>query len=246
MHREPPVRSRIGSGRILNCDMWDFRPEVEKIDSDRSDYNFRPNQQRENREMRDRDAAPERRDRRSMRRDFLDKFSDKKYSSNNDRHRTYSEKEIEEPEWFSSGPTSQHDTIELKGFEDADEKGPKGKKQSPNRRRGRKFRTSASEKEAETPKGRSTPSSVENPPSAPTRSPVLEKSDKVEKEKEKVKEKEKSDGVPAGEPSEEQSKDEQGADFNLDEFLKSDTFPGVHGLLSVSFLKSKLILQDCK
>ena len=38
-----------------------------------------------------------------------------------DRRRPYDNREPEEPEWFSSGPTSQHDTIELRGFEDTPE-----------------------------------------------------------------------------------------------------------------------------
>lgn len=59
-----------------------------------------------------------------------------RYSSNmqsggggNDRRRMYNEnsgRTIEEPEWFSGGPTSQHDTIELRGFDEPepDEKPP--------------------------------------------------------------------------------------------------------------------------
>lgn len=32
--------------------------------------------------------------------------------------RTFSSEDAEEPEWFVSGPTSKHDMIELRGFED--------------------------------------------------------------------------------------------------------------------------------
>lgn len=39
-------------------------------------------------------------------------------SHNNDRRRMFSENRTEEPEWFSGGPTSQNDTIELRGFDE--------------------------------------------------------------------------------------------------------------------------------
>lgn len=37
---------------------------------------------------------------------------------NNERRRMFSENRTEEPEWFSGGPTSQNDTIELRGFDE--------------------------------------------------------------------------------------------------------------------------------
>lgn len=37
---------------------------------------------------------------------------------NDDKHRHYNDTRVAEPEWFSSGPTSQHDTVELRGFDD--------------------------------------------------------------------------------------------------------------------------------
>lgn len=39
-------------------------------------------------------------------------------SHNNERRRMFSENRTEEPEWFSGGPTSQNDTIELRGFDE--------------------------------------------------------------------------------------------------------------------------------
>ncbi|XP_037037944.1 putative uncharacterized protein DDB_G0271606 isoform X2 [Bradysia coprophila] len=44
--------------------------------------------------------------------------------SHNERRRMFSENRAEEPEWFSGGPTSQNDTIELRGFDEpeADER----------------------------------------------------------------------------------------------------------------------------
>lgn len=41
---------------------------------------------------------------------------DYNFKSNDDRGRRY--RNAEEPEWFSGGPTSQNDTIELRGFEE--------------------------------------------------------------------------------------------------------------------------------
>ena len=41
------------------------------------------------------------------------------YRGNNHYRRSHSQEE--EPEWFSSGPTSQNDTIELRGFEPSPE-----------------------------------------------------------------------------------------------------------------------------
>lgn len=38
--------------------------------------------------------------------------------SHNDRRRMFNENRAEEPEWFSGGPTSQNDTIELRGFDE--------------------------------------------------------------------------------------------------------------------------------
>ena len=52
----------------------------------------------------------------------------------NERRRLYNESRVEEPEWFSSGPTSQNDTIELRGFDeveqgdDSDDSQPQHKK----------------------------------------------------------------------------------------------------------------------
>ena len=42
-------------------------------------------------------------------------FGDRRYERRREIYRRQSQEE--EPEWFSGGPTSQHDTIELRGFE---------------------------------------------------------------------------------------------------------------------------------
>lgn len=297
-HREP-VR-RIGSGRILSRDMWDFR-ENDKSDSDRPDYFRRGDRDsrdtgREREIIRDRDREShrgdrddryenknERYERRSFGRDFGDRGDrgggfdkndrnnhqldrdkdrgggarDRRYG--NDRRRTYSEREIEEPEWFSSGPTSQNDVIELRGFEDIPEEKPtngaanKGqKKQSPaQKKRGKK----GSEKDEKTsdgasggPKGRSTPTQLDQSgnagPAAPPHSPISEESESQSSSaKEKFNSTDRSsvaegnaETANSTSSADRNAKDKAQSDFNLDEFLKSDTFPGVTGLLTVCIL----------
>ncbi|KAL6112062.1 eif4enif1 [Pungitius sinensis] len=79
---------RIGSGRIIAARAFEREPRVEK--------------ERE----RERDFKDKR-----FRRDF----GDKRVFSERRRNDSYAE---EEPEWFSAGPTSQSETIELIGFDD--------------------------------------------------------------------------------------------------------------------------------
>lgn len=46
-------------------------------------------------------------------------YSQYNFSNNDNRgRRHYNDRNAEEPEWFSGGPTSQNDTIELRGFEE--------------------------------------------------------------------------------------------------------------------------------
>ncbi|KAF2885441.1 hypothetical protein ILUMI_20721 [Ignelater luminosus] len=110
----PPGARRIGSGRILARDVpWEFS---EKQEGD-NDFGYR-------RERRDNDRD-ERFERRSFGRDFdvgkeKDKHSGRSNGRYNDRRRISNESRDEEPEWFSGGPISQHETIELRGFEDGD------------------------------------------------------------------------------------------------------------------------------
>ena len=289
-HREP-VR-RIGSGRLLNRDMWDdgWDPKNmfmknEKLEPERSEFAFRTStnavtRERDTREVgrdrepnRDRDIPRERDDRyerRSFGRDFgdrdsqgrdrternerihpMDRQRDRRYG--NDRRRTYGEPE--EPEWFSGGPTSQHDTIELRGFDDIpEEKNAKGKKQSPSqKKRGKKIGTDKDDKvtgenSSAVPKGRSTPTVMDQPMNAvhAPHSPISEQN-----EEQGTNGKERSDTSDSAitEPSEMidrsdniKSRDDNPPDFNLDDFLKSDTFPGVPGLLSVSLT----FFSNCK
>ncbi|CAB3382670.1 Hypothetical predicted protein [Cloeon dipterum] len=122
--REIPTR-RIGSGRIMNREAesnaggggrgWDFNERSGgRMSSEKDDFSsFRG--------LRERDRD-ERYDRRSFGREFERNEKDRRGGQGsrygNDRRRDRDD----EPEWFSGGPTSQHDTIELHGFEDGDGK----------------------------------------------------------------------------------------------------------------------------
>lgn len=50
--------------------------------------------------------------------DRMNSYSQYNFKSNDDRGRRQYHDRNEEPEWFSGGPTSQNDTIELRGFEE--------------------------------------------------------------------------------------------------------------------------------
>lgn len=52
--------------------------------------------------------------------DRMNSYSQYNFKNNDDRgnHRGRHYRNAEEPEWFSGGPTSQNDTIELRGFEE--------------------------------------------------------------------------------------------------------------------------------
>ncbi|XP_029662383.1 eukaryotic translation initiation factor 4E transporter-like isoform X1 [Formica exsecta] len=300
-HREP-VR-RIGSGRILARDIWDFRSENEKIESERADYGFRsgtaasgPLRDRDNRDKRDgnerdrdRDIRERDRDRdnlrerderferRSFGRDYgdrgererdrgdrggsernnhqtdrdKDRGREKRY--NNDRRRTYSDNRdsMDEPEWFSSGPTSQHDTIELRGFEDIPEEkavsssgNSKNKKQTPaQKKRNKKNAMEKDDKSSENsagPKGRSTPTVMDQPlnvvpaPHSPI-SEQTEQSSITQSKENDISEStvtEPTTSESAENSNANQNQEDSHPDFNLDEFLKSDTFAGVSGLLT--------------
>lgn len=305
-HREP-VR-RIGSGRILTRDIWDFRAENEKIESERADYGFRSGtaaggslRDRDNRDNRDgkerdrdRDMRERERDRDSLRerderferrsfgRDYgdrgererdrgdrggvergernnhqvdrdKDRGRDKRFS--NDRRRTYSDtRDLDEPEWFSSGPTSQHDTIELRGFEDIPEEkvvssgNAKSKKQTPaQKKRGKRNTTEKDDKLSENstgPKGRSTPTVMDQPMNAvpAPHSPISEQAEQSITQNKENNVSESTVTEPTSESAENSSanrnQEDSHPDFNLDEFLKSDTFSGVSGLLTVSHIIS--------
>ncbi|XP_028679842.1 eukaryotic translation initiation factor 4E transporter isoform X3 [Erpetoichthys calabaricus] len=85
---------RIGSGRIIASRVFERDVRTEK-------------------DVRDRESHPRERDYKDKR--FRRDFGDKRIFGERRRNDSYTE---EEPEWFSGGPTSQSETIELTGFDD--------------------------------------------------------------------------------------------------------------------------------
>ncbi|XP_044738179.1 eukaryotic translation initiation factor 4E transporter isoform X2 [Chrysoperla carnea] len=145
IHRPEIGTRRIGSGRIITRDVsWDYKGENES-----QEYNFRPGggaqitrgeRQRDtrdnerderferrsfgrdferDREQRDREREREQRDREREKDSRHNTRNGSRYGS--ERRRQISEGKEDEPEWFSGGPTSQNDTIELRGFDDIPE-----------------------------------------------------------------------------------------------------------------------------
>ncbi|XP_039361605.1 eukaryotic translation initiation factor 4E transporter isoform X6 [Mauremys reevesii] len=90
---------RIGSGRIMSARNFD------------KDHRGGEKDMRDSRDARDRDRERDYKDKR-FRREFGDS---KRVFGERRRNDSYTE---EEPEWFSAGPTSQSETIELTGFDD--------------------------------------------------------------------------------------------------------------------------------
>ncbi|XP_044300333.1 eukaryotic translation initiation factor 4E transporter isoform X4 [Varanus komodoensis] len=90
---------RIGSGRIISARNFD------------KDHRGGEKDSRDPRDARDRDRDREYKDKR-FRREYGDS---KRVFGERRRNDSYTE---EEPEWFSAGPTSQSETIELTGFDD--------------------------------------------------------------------------------------------------------------------------------
>ncbi|KAM6318128.1 eukaryotic translation initiation factor 4E transporter isoform 3-T3 [Podargus strigoides] len=90
---------RIGSGRIISSRNFD------------KDHRGGDKDLRDSRDVRDRDRERDYKDKR-FRREFGDS---KRIFGERRRNDSYTE---EEPEWFSAGPTSQSETIELTGFDD--------------------------------------------------------------------------------------------------------------------------------
>ncbi|KAJ8916524.1 hypothetical protein NQ315_000166 [Exocentrus adspersus] len=215
---------RIGSGRILRL-TCDFGDKSEQSDGD---FGFSRSQQQRGGERDDKY------DRRSFGRDFeitRDRESGgggKEGGRRNghfERRRISDNREQEEPEWFSGGPVSQNDTIELRGFDDADKPGAK-KKVAPSRvKRAKDWSKKKSEpqtvvpeekNEAKEPAGRSTPapqSSAE--PEAPQ-----QQTKAAEPGTETAKEEENKANNKSG-------AEENDHSFNFDEILKCDTFPGL-------------------
>ncbi|KAG1649862.1 Eukaryotic translation initiation factor 4E transporter [Nymphon striatum] len=106
--RESSTR-RIGSGRLGN------RNNPDRQESDR-EYGYRP----------------------PAHRDFNNRFRDKEHDKNkrHDRGGRYMERlHAQEPEWYSDGPASQSEFIELRGFDEPTENGEERKSPPTNNRR---------------------------------------------------------------------------------------------------------------
>lgn len=125
--REVSNRARIGSGRILNRDVsWDYKPPDKDVPD--VDYNFRPSGGLiSHRDSKDREYEKRFEREKENKRYVNPRYSNHYGNSNSNRQRMQSDSRDDEPEWFSGGPTSQHDTIELRGFDDpkVDEMSPK-------------------------------------------------------------------------------------------------------------------------
>ncbi|XP_074643691.1 uncharacterized protein LOC141900609 isoform X2 [Tubulanus polymorphus] len=197
-YREPVERDRrnpdrrIGSGRLA-------------MDRDR-DRDFRSdrfNERRFERYRRDsRDSDEHDRDSRDTRRGQRSEYEDRRFSS----RRPVRRREEEQPEWFTSGPTNQLETIELRGFEDPvyDEKTENGSDADVSA-------TKASEKQARTGHGESVAtndsSSLDEARSTtPEKPSTPASSDKAELQQEQA---------------------PNGPDFDFNAFFNLETIPGL-------------------
>ncbi|XP_056637848.1 eukaryotic translation initiation factor 4E transporter-like isoform X5 [Diorhabda sublineata] len=220
---------RIGSGRILR-DPWDFN---DKLDSGDNEYSYR-SQQRNNNNDRD-DKFGDKYERRSFGRDF-DITRDRENNNKDARRiskgferRRISDREQEEPEWFSGGPLSQNDTIELRGFDD--EKPTRKKLSPPNLKRAKEVKKKSEPvpvtSNGEEKKEQDTRTiSEQNVTSAP---PVGGQNDKKEKPDKPAKDELKDNKVDT-EKTETEGVVNALADehsFNFDEILKCETIPGL-------------------
>ncbi|XP_076255020.1 eukaryotic translation initiation factor 4E transporter-like isoform X5 [Rhynchophorus ferrugineus] len=206
---------RIGSGRIMR-DSWG---DVTDKDVGESDYGFGRGQSRPNEEKFS--------ERRSFGRDIdtgRDKEKDSRRNGRYGDRRKFSECKEDEPEWFSSGPISQNDTIELRGF---DEPEKIKKKNAPARvKRNKDFAKKkdtqpiAEEKEKEKA---TKEKSIKVPEADSTKSsndqPVSEHKSTVGEEQ--AQDREEQDKKITSEPQQSDNS------FNFEEFLKCDTIPGL-------------------
>ncbi|XP_017853679.1 protein cup isoform X2 [Drosophila busckii] len=126
---------RIGSGRLLpRNDDWEYKKQDGEPEKERSLNGVGLNQQRnrqrrliENRENidRDRDLSNGKKTvhggRKSSNKDKFN-FNDSGIQNRGKRANAYHMHDRYEPEWFSAGPTSQNDTIDLHGFDDLEDK----------------------------------------------------------------------------------------------------------------------------
>ncbi|XP_040540763.1 eukaryotic translation initiation factor 4E transporter isoform X5 [Gallus gallus] len=149
---------RIGSGRIISSRNFD------------KDHRGGEKDIRDSRDARDRDRERDYKDKR-FRREFGDS---KRVFGERRRNDSYTE---EEPEWFSAGPTSQSETIELTGFDDKIlEEDHKGRKRTRRRtaslKEGIECNGGVAEEEVQTVLANETPADQEVPREAVLQEPA--------------------------------------------------------------------------
>ncbi|RVE49119.1 hypothetical protein evm_006240 [Chilo suppressalis] len=206
--QKPDQGRRIGSGRIMVRDMpaagWEdseYRPEPYRPPRDRDQ---RTNGDRYDRRSYNRDSYTS-----DMKRERDDRFNNEKTRDRDEnrrsgggRYRRYDKDE--EPEWFSGGPTSQLETIELRGFDDP----PTHKKNTTANNKDEKWNSSGGSRSPAADRFREP--SPANTDANNTTNTTNDKDSGVESSKQEE-----------CNPSAEQS------EFNLDEFLKFDSIPEV-------------------
>ncbi|XP_069943240.1 uncharacterized protein [Cherax quadricarinatus] len=145
-HREIPAR-RIGSGRISRRDDLETPVPSERREATRRDRDVdrdrEVDQRRDTRDWRSKHDQCFDNRYESRRRFFEEEENTDKRSDRRERDRRYQERrrmssrseEEEQPEWFTGGPTSQNEYIELVGFDDIPEEGNMSKPQSKRERR---------------------------------------------------------------------------------------------------------------
>jgi translation initiation factor 4E transporter len=156
----------------------------------------------------------------------------------------------EEPEWFSGGPSSQNDTIELRGFEESERLGKKKMSPSQAKRARDWFRkktevASVTEEKDEIsieggPGGRSTPTpQAGNGTAESDQSSTAQASISSSNNSEAASG---GDGDGKGKQNPEKSLNDQS--YIFEDILKSDTIPGLPGLLTVSGRKGCFSRRD--
>ncbi|XP_041971760.1 eukaryotic translation initiation factor 4E transporter-like isoform X2 [Aricia agestis] len=187
---------RIGSGRIMVRDV----PAGNWEEAEYRAEPYRRGNERYDRRSFGRDSYTS-----DIKREREDRFNNEKLRDREDNNRRggrFSQRRFEkedEPEWFSGGPTSQLETIELRGFDEPVKKNGKDDRQNEKWNNNNGSRSPPERWRAE-------------PEPAPTDT-HLNVSDN------------KDSGMES--KDEEGSQNNEQADFNLDEFLKPDAFPDV-------------------
>ncbi|XP_050521853.1 eukaryotic translation initiation factor 4E transporter-like isoform X2 [Daktulosphaira vitifoliae] len=225
VEREPVRESRrIGSGRLMSRDSWEsgYRQQDNGMANNYtfSKGTFRDSSSHNSLEPRRKDYEFDRGD--SERFKNYDRY---KISGNFDKRRNDSYRSQEEPEWMTDGPTSQHDTIELRGFEDLPTDKSKKQKKSKTAARSKKNSVDSNIELATTTKG------------------TNDKLKKTKKDKEEDKKKKSTSDKLNGESDDQTIKDLESIsgnefiqaydaehktndnfmnDFNIDDFLKPD------------------------